>query len=309
MNSASTYSLLHEPNDFDLLNGFVNTDGVIYSSDKKRVLKGVDATEVTVLDSCEVICDGAFRGCANLERIKLPNGLRMIGKVAFIYCHHLLHICLPDSIIYVGPGAFRECSWVNFSGSFSSSDRKCLIINGTLIHASLLDRNYTLPLGVKVIGDYALEKQMIEYIELPEGLLDIRDHAFFNCKYLDGVRLPNSVTNIGASSFGACEGLHSIYMSSNVTSIGDYAFAGTRLSTLTLPDAIQAIGNNAIDDCPVLESLIIFAPSPPIIGKLFNVINTTFKIYVPYKSLDLYKDDENWNNYKTMINPWRGIGR
>ena len=39
--------------------------------------------------------------------------------------------------------------------------------------------------------------------------------------------------------------------------IGDYAFAGTKISSLTIPETIEAIGNHAFDGCTSLTGIVI----------------------------------------------------
>lgn len=45
--------------------------------------------------------------------------------------------------------------------------------------------------------------------------------------------------------------------SNAATSIGDYAFAGTKISSITIPETVEAIGNHAFDGCNSLESIVI----------------------------------------------------
>lgn len=53
---------------------------------------------------------GAFRGCANLRRISLPDSLEVIGAHAFAYCCALEEIRFPKTLRRIGNNAFSLCS-------------------------------------------------------------------------------------------------------------------------------------------------------------------------------------------------------
>ena len=51
-----------------------------------------------------------FESCANLEKVKLSNNTKSIGKNAFYHCKNLKFLEIPPSVTYIGDGAFKHCN-------------------------------------------------------------------------------------------------------------------------------------------------------------------------------------------------------
>lgn len=62
-----------------------------------------------------VIADNAFKNCAEMTEIVIPEGVTTIGKSAFAKCDNLKRVCVPDSVAkiervtFADPGAFEDC--------------------------------------------------------------------------------------------------------------------------------------------------------------------------------------------------------
>ncbi len=83
--------------------------GVTYSADGKYLVYGnYDLREYTVRDGVEVICDEAFFD-GLLQRITLPESLKVIGKTAFAHCDQLEEVVLPAGVEDIRDGAFWGC--------------------------------------------------------------------------------------------------------------------------------------------------------------------------------------------------------
>ena len=65
-----------------------------------------------VPDGVRVIGEGAFHGCAFLERVTLPEGLEEIEDRGFYSCCNLKELILPKSLKVIGDNAFTDCSHV-----------------------------------------------------------------------------------------------------------------------------------------------------------------------------------------------------
>lgn len=89
-------------------------------------------------------------------------------------------------------------------------------------------------------------------VEIPYGVTEIGQYAFFSCEELTSVIIPDSVEYIGSQAFFCCTELTETDIPDSVTVIGNDAFFGcTKLRTLTLPDGIVHIGN-CFDGCVAL---------------------------------------------------------
>lgn len=83
--------------------------GVKYSKDYKKLVdaKAYAGKHYAIDDRVEIICDGAFKDCDNLEEIVMPKNLKNIGDEAFYGCSGLSELTLPNSLTKIGDGAFN----------------------------------------------------------------------------------------------------------------------------------------------------------------------------------------------------------
>lgn len=69
--------------------------------------------------------------------------------------------------------------------------------------------------------------------------------------------LPSTITAIGASCCRGYSNLTSIKIPPRVTSIGDYAFEGTSVKNIVIPDYVVELGSDVFNNCSELTSLYI----------------------------------------------------
>ncbi|MBE5927906.1 MAG: leucine-rich repeat domain-containing protein [Lachnospiraceae bacterium] len=72
---------------------------------------------------------------------------------------------------------------------------------------------------VTAIETYAFAATAVKKVTLPEGLVEILDNAFMECKMLEEVVLPSTLKFIGVESFLQCDKLKSITVPESVTTI------------------------------------------------------------------------------------------
>lgn len=95
-------------------------------------------------------------------------------------------------------------------------------------------------------------------IWLPDDVLTLRDHSFYECSLAGLNRLPDSLTTIGDSAFELVTKMPSTFVvPDNVTEIGKNAFAGAPISELVLGNSLQTIGEYAFAQCTDLTHLEI----------------------------------------------------
>lgn len=99
------------------------------------------------------------------------------------------------------------------------------------------DTDYTVPQGIKEIGDSAFESSEITSVTLPDGLEKIGDEAFIYCD-LSQISFPASLKEIGDNVFYSSDDtLKSVVVPKNVERLGEYAFDCEYLAILN-PDCV-----------------------------------------------------------------------
>ena len=136
------------------------------------------------------------------------------------------------------------------------------------IHAeitSTLSDDGTLTISGKNMPNYGPDttpwysrRSEIKKVIITDGVTNIGDCAFFECRNLTSVTVPNSVTSMGDCAFQNCSNLTSVEIPTSVTSIGRSAFAGcSSLTSITIPNSVTSIGNAAFQMCSSLTSITI----------------------------------------------------
>lgn len=94
----------------------------------------------------------------------------------------------------------------------------------------------------------------IESLDLPDGLTDIGEYAFSNCKSVKDVVLPQSITAIRQYSFQKCLSLHTFAIGSNISLIAQHALNGCySLTNLFIPDNVTEIKYEAFYMIPNVQ--------------------------------------------------------
>ncbi len=91
---------------------FTMEDGVIYSKDKKTLIRvPADISGLYIIpDTVEAIGMYAFINCTELDEIMISNAVTEIGEGAFAACTSLKAVLLPGELTYLGDVAFFGCT-------------------------------------------------------------------------------------------------------------------------------------------------------------------------------------------------------
>lgn len=158
--------------DFD--NYIIDDKGVVYSADKKRLIKAPkDMVEYVIPYGVDVICDDAFNGCTELKTLTISDSVAFIGDFAFDQCHLLDNLTIPCSVLFIGKCAFRHCK----------------------LHNLQIDN------GLISIGDWAFDSCRIKNLVLPDSIRYIGRGAFKWCRLLKELNFPESIVYIGEGAF------------------------------------------------------------------------------------------------------------
>ena len=272
-------TLTTEVTDEDLKNAWVDEDGVMYSMDKKRLLKMPHSKkEYSINRKTRVICDAAFANAVRLKSINIPDCVIVIGRAAFRNCLSLCSIVIPNNVKEICDEAFENCknlTSVKVPNGLKTighaSFRECYNLTTINIPVGLIYideaafsgcselSSAIIPRGMKFIGHSTFKGcSSLTSIRIPEGVTAIGEDAFCDCYRLTSVVISESVENIGDGAFSGCYSLKSLIISNNVTSIERGAFSGcSGLQSLFIPKSVAYIGRGAFSGCSGLESIIV----------------------------------------------------
>ena len=188
--------------------------------------------------------------CSSLTSITIPNSVTSIGANAFEGCGKLTSVYISDI------AAWCKIMFINDIGAgvFYSSNplyyAEHLFLNGEEVI------KMEIPNGVTNIGDYAFVNCKMTSVTFSETVTSIGKDAFSECSSLTSVTIPNSVTSIGEKAFSSCGSLTSLTIPNSVTSIGDGTFYGcSSLASITISKSVTIIGEKAFYGCSSLTSV------------------------------------------------------
>lgn len=184
-------------------------------------------TSVVIPDKVEEL-SGTFSGCTSLAEVKLPTGLKKIGKDTFNMCYPLKKINLSETqVTEIGDGAFGVDPYNAFKGN-QLTDIK-------------------LPETLKTIGAQAFDGCIrLESIVLPESVETIGDYAFAGINYnmkLKNITIGEKAIFLGEDIFMCCP--------ADLTITGK---TGSLIESYAIEHNINFESTGNTDYNPVLES-------------------------------------------------------
>ena len=249
-------------------------------------------TNIVVPNDVTTLGEYAFANCG-LTSATIGNNVSSIGKYAFmgnesmsavyneavtpqsITANVFSDVNLPGCDLYVPESSISAYKNANVWKTFKSFNPICRYGSGTdggikWYHSCSGHLSIS---GTGAMPDYtrvesiptapwrsggAVQDHTILSAEVSDGITNIGDNAFYNCRDMAQVYIPNSVKTIGQSSFYGCQVLEAVTLSDNITSIGWNAFNQcSALKSITLPVHLKSIEGQAFFMCSGLTSLEI----------------------------------------------------
>lgn len=233
---------------------YVEEDEGYYVKNKlKEVMK-----EVKLPAGLEVIEKEAFMECDNLERVEMPETLKEIGERAFFGCYSLKKIELPEGLKIIDREAFCWCDSLD---------------------------EIVIPLSVRCFGEDIFSKCWVTRVIMPE-YLEYADICLFPGRAgadeeitysetpqfsieeggtlvgYDGpggeVIIPDGVVRVEKEFLlSRRPAVRRLVLPDTVTSIGKRSFSSLALKELTIPSSVSEIGEEAFWKCEKLKTLHI----------------------------------------------------
>lgn len=184
-------------------------------------------TSVTIPASLIDMGDDVFFGCTGLTEFiveegnsyySVKDGVLLADEEKFLVAYpagkDAASYTVPDSVDEIAPGAF------GFAQNLTE---------------------VTLPDGVEFIDAWAFAYSQLQKVEIAGSVYQIDDYAFAYCESLHDVTLGNGVEKIYHAAFLNDTALEQITLPDSLTNIGQYAFCGTGLTCVTIPNSLEEI--------------------------------------------------------------------
>lgn len=237
------------------------------------------------------IGDRAFYRCTNLEKVVIPDSVTMIGDQSFYQCYGIKTITIGSSVNYIGYQAFSNavlCEELNIntpkvSYNYSSGyydDKEVFKGIGdstTGVTVKYGDKVVTANLGV--FNNYNVSKLILGKnveslqnatdlinltsveLSLENTKLSIKNDCLYNGTTLmlvpatfTDVDIDDATTGIGENAFSSSL-VSSVSLPNTIESIGNSAFKNaTRLKRISIPNSVQTIGESAFENCISLRT-------------------------------------------------------
>ena len=182
---------------------------------------GEDAViDLGQLDNLIAISNQAFRNNKFVREVAIPEGVTSIGDSAFYGCSSLQSVTLPSTLLTIGNSAFSNCSALT---------------------------EIDLPASLIRIGSSAFAYcNLIREVVIPSNIKTIESSTFYNDSSLEKVVLPEGLTVIYDSAFQSCYNLKSVVLPSTLTRLGNYAFNGTSIKYIEVPESVTNVDYYAL---------------------------------------------------------------
>ena len=188
--------------------------------------KGI--TSVTIPASITDMGDSVFLGCTSLTEFKVEAGnpyysitdagVLMADDGAFLVAYPAARAgeeyTIPAKVNEIAPGAF----------GFAQN-----------LHT------INVPEGVQFIDNWAFAHSNIQKANIAGSVYQIDDYAFAYCDALHEVNLGKGIEKIYHAAFAYDRALTQITLPDSLTLIGQYAFCGTSLPCVTIPNSLEEI--------------------------------------------------------------------
>ena len=236
-------------------------------------------------DTLRAIGEMAFAGSHISGSLILPEGLKYIGRDAFVaygHDHCLLtgELYIPSSVEYIGDNAFGsydDLHDVYFTNELILPEKLKYLGGGAFTGCRFMTGTVRIPDGLKEVGGFlpvqisgpAVIPQGVKKVNgvgggitslyLPEGVEEIGWGAFWGCSKMQGtLRMPSTMKTIGENAFIDCAISHlELNEGLEIVNVLSFAYCRNMLDTLRIPSTVTQIRARAFQECSQLTALIL----------------------------------------------------
>lgn len=201
----------------------------------------------------ETIETEVFSNCNNLQFISLPTTtIKSLGASSFYCCYKLTEF-VSGILTSIGKSCFYSCinlNRVQIHESLSLS----VLPNSCFSQCSSIS-TITLPINLNSIEESCfMDCISLSEVVFPAKLNSLADSCFSNCS-LTKVDLfkCTSLTVISNNAFNSNFNLELVILPPNLDKIGRYAFSGSAITNLSLPNSVSILDQFSFMNCKQLS--------------------------------------------------------
>ena len=257
----------------------------------------VENIELTDLPFIEAF---VFKGCSNLQSVKLPETVEWLGESSFHDCSSLKELTIPAATTEVQLNAFTGCTSMK---NVKMNDGVEILTLMYSYNDPVYDNRYSqknqVP-GTPLFADCPLDKvyigRNIKYNPYPsEGY-----SPFYRNTSLREVEITDLETEISENEFYGCTGLKNVKIGDGVTTFGNWAFSDcSSLDYFEFGTSVKTIGKEAFSDCAKVTNIISHAITPPVCeSQAMDDINKwDCTLTVPDGATAAYQAADQWKEF------------
>lgn len=249
---------------------------------------------VVIPEGVEKLSNSVFWNCFTMEKIIIPNTVSSLGGDTFYNCENLSDLTIPEKVVIMGDNPFANCpklNLINKSPHFIFED------------GGLYNKEKT-----RLI--YCAIKLDSEVFEVPDSVVSVSKHAFYNCQNLRTIIIPPSVKIMENNPFSNLPHMqlknnspHFIFRdgalyNKTMTTLFYYEHA-TESRNLIIPEGVKIIGRHSFYNCKTIETITI-PRSVEIIG--YNPFTDCSSLsLINYSPEFVYENGALYNKDKTEL--------
>lgn len=217
-----------------------------------------------------------FHSCKNLQAINLPSTVVRIEDETFENCKSLKNIVLPDNLLSIGKEAFKNSAITEIviPAKVESIHSSAFLLCYSLSTLSVVEANAIFDSrdNCNAIIETATSKLVAN---LPSAttipsFVKIIGAYLFQDSHITAIDIPEGVTTIERKAFSSCN-LQTMSFPNTLTYIGDEAFGRCAdLTTITLPASLTTIGSYAFESCKKLKNVYNLATVPQVLDSDYS---------------------------------------
>lgn len=276
--------------------------GSLNETDFKYIRENLTALEVLDLSGTNMTVFPnralAFYNGENttLKEVILPEGLISIEEAAFANCTALEKLNVPPTVNTLGRWILENTKVTSFTIPQGVTEIPASCFYGSAI------TTINIPPSVKTIGNWAFQDAKLTEVVIPSSVTSIGEWAF-GCDNdnptLQSVIIEANITEIPQCCFYLQTNLTSLSLPEGITAIGDDAFCGCKISSLTLPSSLKTIGARAFSNNGITQLTI--PNKVESIGNAAFAHNSIDNIDLPATLVSLHATAFKWESMNEVI--------